>query len=922
MKNFSKKELADLKKSSELLHFNLNNASDWISNNLKFEERIVQGNEIKISRSDTHKICNSMESKPVFALFGASQVGKSYLVKNLISIEGAPLKIAGSDREYDFLKEINPQGSGAESTGVVTRFALREKINSQFPIEIKLLTPKDIVIILCDSFFSDILKMDNYPNITDFESECENLLEKYSNSNHNQENFTEDDIWDIKGYFTKNFNKFSHYVNQIEDSNFWTCVGPLISKVPSNQWVSVFTILWNKNQFFDELFVKLIRVFDSIDFQTVVYAPFDVVLREKGMILDVKRLSGILNDDVDPLDIKLLNDKLVSIGICQLSAITAELNLPIAESIGNQKEFLKTTDLLDFPGARGRLQLKQEHINRESCPNMFLRGKVAYLFNRYSGNYEINNLLFCMHDAKLEVNELPSILFDWIQTNVGRDIEEREKRIGSLPQNPLFLVFTFFNKQLDFNKTNDLGDLNYKWKNRFNTFFENEFVTTKYDWDKNWTVSKSLFNNFYLLRDFEYSNDVFSGFDESKKENGIHEYRKDYFKRLKESFLSFPFVQSHFEDPQEMWGESASPAKDGSNLILDRLKPAANNFIKTKNYIEKLAEHKQKCVQILQKHAHSDDLGQKRNKAFRDGNDIHIGLNSLFDNPNVSLGMFINDMSVKETVVFNFLQENFLKLSQSKELDSSLIFKRQHPDLNSSMSKEDNLSILKDDFKMESIDEVNSYLQNNNIDIEKVLENKVITSATRLVDGVLELWFKSLEIDNFSVYAEYGLKTTILNSLVENLVNTFEILNVRNILIDLFEKKTRMIEPGPNAIEYLAHVSSNYINEFVASFGMSFMSDERLEGLNDLGRDFDLDLSLLNEQTVVLEKSLIDIFDSPASVEQQSIPLIENYSLFILKVRLALLSNCGFASYNVESNNELMEIINNIEELEFKIEDQ
>ena len=104
-----------------------------------------------------------------------------------------------------------------------------------------------------------------------------------------------------QGYFSKNFNKFSHYVNQIEESNFWIHIGGIISKVPSNQWTSIFSILWNKNPYFNEIFEKLVNVFESIDFQDTINAPFETVLREKGMILDVKRLKGILNNDEDQL---------------------------------------------------------------------------------------------------------------------------------------------------------------------------------------------------------------------------------------------------------------------------------------------------------------------------------------------------------------------------------------------------------------------------------------------------------------------------------------------------------------------------------------------------------------------------------------------------------------------------------------------
>ena len=67
---------------------------------------------------------------------------------------------------------------------------------------------------------------------------------------------------------------------------------------------------------------------------------------------------------------------------------------------------------------------------------------------------------------------------------------------------------------------------------------------------------------------------------------------------------------------------------------------------------------------------------------------------------------------------------------------------------------------------MDSVPEVKSYLEEHDIDLAKVLENKVITSATRLVDGVINLWTEQIKIENFSLYTENGLKTNVLGTLL------------------------------------------------------------------------------------------------------------------------------------------------------------
>ena len=77
--------------------------------------------------------------------------------------------------------------------------------------------------------------------------------------------------------------------------------------------------------------------------------------------------------------------------------------------------------MLDFPGARSRLELNIDTIQEDAVPDMYLRGKVAYLFNKYSADYEINNLLFCQNDKQLDVNEIPTLLNDWIANNIGKN---------------------------------------------------------------------------------------------------------------------------------------------------------------------------------------------------------------------------------------------------------------------------------------------------------------------------------------------------------------------------------------------------------------------------------------------------------------------------------------------------------------------
>lgn len=896
-------------------------ADQWVEQNLKYEEKKTLSNKIKKTRSDVKKIINSIESKPVFALFGVSQVGKSYLVKNLLSVSGAPLNIFNSNGNCDFLREINPEGAGAESTGVVTRFSIDHVIDHEdFPIRAKLLSVKDIVIVLCDSFFSDLTRMDNYPTRLDFKNHCIELESLYHNKLNCQTFFTEDDIWDINGYFNHNFNKFSYYVEEIEHGDFWQSIGYIISKIPPKGWVAAFSILWGKNPSISIVFERLIEEAQKIGFESLLYLPFSSVLRTQGRILDVQLLNNILFEQ-ENIQVQLNDGSKADVGISLLSALIAEITLPVPKEVAEAKPFLNNTDLLDFPGARGRLQLGLEDINNESVVHMLIRGKISYLFNKYSSDYEINNLLFCLKDEQIEVNEIPAILYDWIQKNIGPDATSREKRIGALPSSPLFVVFTFFNRQIDFDSTNDQGNLDYKWKNRFNKFFEQQIITTVFDWSNNWTDSDQNFKNFYLLRDFKYSGDTFDGYSDTTEETTIRAGREVHWNRLKESFLQFPFVKTHFQNPTKAWEAAALPSNDGSSLILENLTMTANNFVKIKNYSERLVEYRDFLKRNLEKHHRTEDIKSKRDKAFQEGNEIIAGLLPLLNDSQINFGLFLKKNSLEETEVYNYIHDNFLMMPGETVVDSFELLQMFDPELHNSMSRSEILERLKTSLRKETHQDVEEFLQENGINLDSLLESRSKTSATALVNGIIEMWEEKLNSYSSGILISRDNMRSAILKFNQNLITVFHSLDIKSELTKIFEQRTRLLVVGRDAEEYLASIATAYINDFVSSFGANFMQPERLKELNDIAQEYGIDTTMLSKPAhLIPEKNdLISIYDGQALGAIQQRPILANSMRYFLSIRLALLSNCGFTNYNVNANFALSEIMSQLGSLDFSI---
>lgn len=928
MKQFTKDQIASLINEIDAFQQMLNQSNQWIDKCLKYEDFERADFKIKNARRLIRKVKNSIDSKPVFALFGASQVGKSYLIKNILSVDGHPLMIDAGESGYDFLKDINPPGTGAESTGVVTRFSIEKSfLNDKFPVEVKLLSVKDLIIIFCDSYFSDMKKLIDYPSKDAFQVHAENMLKIHAVKTESQNILVEEDILDMKEYFVNNFNKFYGYVEQINQSSFWDSIGKIIKNVSANEIVSVFSIFWQNNEHISRILQELIDTSKALDFKAKVYVPFDAVLRDKGEMLDVQRLKEI-HTNQSKITIQCDVDSYININISALSALTAELKLNVPEQLVNEKPFLENTDMLDFPGARSRLELTKEDVSEISVTDMLLRGKIAYLFNKYSADFEINNLLFCSNDKQLDVNGIPTLLNDWIGNNIGMNREDREESLNEVGVSPLFVIFTFFNNQLKYDSTNDdKDDLSYKWDTRFNRFFEKEIVTSLNNWHTEWTTSQKNFTNFFLLRDFKYSDDLFTGFEIENVEIEKRDEREEHFKRLEKSFLEFDFVKKHFVSPKESWDAAATINLDGSKYIIKHLAPAATNFVKIKNNVNIVSTQKEIVLNEMNRYFHTDNLQEKRKNALKKGTTIQFDFNLVFGNDPSYFSAFLKRLSVNETEIYSYFHANILESSKVENFGQFSLLKSQFPGVDLENSKLDNLEIIRNSLYLDTIEEVEAFLNERNIDYDLVFANQLKTTASKLLQGLFDSWLNRFEFDKFSDFEAKGLTRKAFNDLKESMLSTIDSMGLREQLLTIIQSRTKSIHFGKSTEEYLSAICAAYINDFVTNFGFSLVSSEKVQELELISEEYNFHVQgvLKPQSESVSDETLVQIFDGLSSINgnmnvlEDMRPMIDNYGNFVTKIKLALLANCGFVNYDLEANAKLGNLIKEIDSLNFNL---
>jgi hypothetical protein len=892
----------------------LHKSIKWVESSLKFDEKEQVADKLRFSVNMLEKINKTIDDKPVAALFGRSQEGKSYLAKNILSEVSKPLMIKNGDEEYDFISDINPIGNKVESTGLVTRFTI-DKVSDfpDFTVKVHLLSPKDVLLIILDSFYLDLKKL----NVNLTKESIEGHILSYSNigSRKKQAYFTEFHLFEVKSYFDKHFVNNRAMFNLLNETNFFSKIGKLLVYYSPGEWTNLLSVLWNEIPKFTELFNLLISGLESLEFSDISYIEFKQVLRKEGGILDVIQLKNLFSTNKVLANVKLANSSVKQIDKSLLAALIQELDLNITGDLAVNKPFLKDIDVLDFPGARTRLGMNYDDFisNQDTSitTDNFLRGKISYLFNKYTDDFSINNLLFCLSDSHIEVNEMPYLLSNWIDNNIGNDAGSRELTIQESNVPPLFIIMTFFNNQLVYDLNNDKDfesqntNLIDRWAKRFIRIFEDGIVTSTKNWHKSWTSTYPNFQNFYLLRDYKYSTDTFKGFNNKGYEEDIVEDRRLFLLKLKESFVNFEFVKNHFQNPVEAWDSATTVNNDGSIRIIENLSKVANNKTKIQNNLKKISQIYSESTSLLQAHVFSTDLDNQRKAKMMKLGQYELELNAIIARKHGLFVDFIEFLLIKPREVFEVINNNQFDIDEvlNNRPDLSILYST-NPRLKDCQTQEDLVKTLSSHFQVDSKHELEEILNKQNIQFEDfVLTSNKVSKSTFYTDLIIENWKSSrLSFDKSSPISKFGLSNDFINFLLDHYVFLLENKKFKEKLVGILDNVMSNIAINNEYNEFLAESISLLLNELIVNFDLNYTSNEQIsDGYKN---------TLANSNKFA---QIEDIFKNENVKRDYSEIMQHKYYRWMSKLRESQNINAGTIQFDRANNQKLIDIINSFQ---------
>jgi hypothetical protein len=533
--------------------------------------------ELQKVRNQSRKLARAARRRMCAGVFGPSQAGKSYLVSILASRDGRPLQARFGDKTYDFLREINPPGN-RESTGLVTRFGLGlSDVTPDFPVRVRLLTQTDIVKILGNSFLLDFDHQKAAFEKPDGAAIRKRLAELRTQMLPKPPgDLDSDDVLDLIEYF----DTFFAGVTSELRTEYWREAIDLAPRLSGRDRAKLWSVLWYDFQPFTDLYLTLYEGLEKLAFAPEALLGMDALIPREKSIIDVLTLDKLGADAADTL---LVRPKLAACGAADdarlprslICALTAELSVAIAEK---PWDFFDHTDLLDFPGARSRLKLanledvaKAKGVAEGANPlrELLLRGKVAYLFQRYSAERELSAILLCIPDGNQEVRDLSDMMTAWIDQTIGATPADRAKQ-----KNSLFLVLTKMDREFEQKAGETEESRKLRWSARLNNSLINNF---RGDWPSNWNGRP--FDNTFWLRNPTVLDERLMEHD-GRRETGVAEAFAQRAVELRTHFVENFDVQRHFANPARAWDEAFKANDGGVSYLVNSLIPVCDPAIK------------------------------------------------------------------------------------------------------------------------------------------------------------------------------------------------------------------------------------------------------------------------------------------------------------------------------------------------------
>ncbi len=782
-------------------------AISWFGDNADKvgQEQAALNKEFRKYLAVARKLETAVHRPMCVGVFGPSQAGKSYLISALARAGTAPLlaEFDGIEGGIDFVRKINPEG-GQESTGLVTRFSIRRTPTpAGYPVALRLLSQTDLIKIIGNTYLSDLdLSEEEVPNAPKIRA----LLDAAHATALSQpaDPLTEDDVWELQEYFEKHF-KGQAVVKALAATRFWPEAAALAPRLPLDARIALFGPLWGEIEEFSGLYRRLYGALAKLGFAEDAYCPIEALVPREDSIIDVRTLSGIGDGQSAELEILSGRGQKVRLPRAFITALIAELRIVMRDK---PWAFFDHTDLLDFPGARSRENIPDPRkflAQPNALQGLFLRGKVAYLFERYCAEQELTAMLLCIGPSNQEVRTLPAMVKDWIDSTHGAEPAMRARH-----QTALFLVLTKFDAEFE-EKAGQSESSEGRWTTRLNTSLL-DFFGKADDWPRHWTPGKAFDNCFWLRNPNVLAKHILD-YDAEGREVGVRERETTRIAQFRKDYLGNPTVRAHFADPVRAWEEAFRPNDGGISHLAAQLAPVCNPDIKRRQIEERIGHQRQQMLSRLARYYVSGDLDEELRKRRAAAHHVVKRLAQCVQAQR--FGQLLRAMQVEDAELADlYYQVETRPNGGGNGEDHAPVPVAIGP----AVDADDLLADVFGDALPEVMAEETTLVPGE----------KARDIAARFADAVLERWMDELHAiaDSVRLYHYFQMSESTMTTLVSELIAGSRRLDLRTDIAEQVRQVTSFRQKLDLAMAKPALVAANIVNAYVNWLGFERLAVE------------------------------------------------------------------------------------------------
>jgi hypothetical protein len=769
--------------------------------------------------------------------FGLSQAGKSYLISTMAAGNNGRLETVYDGQCLDFMKHVNPPGGGKEATGLVTRFTRNtEDTVAGFPIKLSIFSEIDLVKILGNSFFNDFnrekVKFNTDPEyINQLLADAENKAQAQATGG-----ITEDDMVDLQDYFTHGFKTSMEPLK----GAYWPGVIEFVPRLKAEDRARILSVLWGQIDELTSTYLLLKNALTSLSFAPVLFAPLTVLVNgseqegfsQQDSIMNVDMLGRLGKDNSDSIDVMPVVQgqtfSPVALPRSILAALTLEMIFPLVEKPVCEK--LETVDLLDFPGYRGRLSIEDINGVREALKDnkkdpvseLLLRGKVAYLFERFTDCQEMNVLIVCTpSDKQSDVTSVGPVLTSWIEKTQGETVDIRT---GKKPG--LAWAITMFDKRINasLSHTEDLLQNSWGTGGLMQQALLERFG--QYNWVHEWAMGQP-FSNMFLVRK---PREPVSFLElEDGSEIAVKAEYQAQLDLMRSTFSADTTIQKHFNDPAAIWDSMMSLNQGGVGLLSEHVFDAADLNIK----LSRISEQVDNIV---------DDLVHKQ---F--GDYFQAEGASEVEKKKAIVKEIVDSLKSRAPLIGELLYqlqpvvEHFRAIYLRSEMDNRKVEATFGQDPAQQQEKKSPQAVQIDNSMFDlNLDFSISEAPSSSEEPATPVKGQGGGSCYLFTRGVMQEWVKHLkEIpDRSDLMAYLGFSKKAVELLISELITAIDRLKLEQRLVEAISKtESQTSSTRHRLVERQTLVVSTIINDFLSSLGMNWIPvSERADSRFQSGR--------------------------------------------------------------------------------------